>query len=229
MGERSPDLCFLTVPAARAMIPRAMYLRGWSLTRWISLALVAMCGAVLAYAGTADPGVHLLLRSTARTSAVLFLVAFLARPVRQLWRNSVSNYLLQNRRYFGVSMAVSHLLHGIGIVWMITLMPAGQKPNATTLAFGGMGYAFLAAMVATSSDVAVRKLGRTAWTLLHRTGMYYLWFIFTFTLYGGLKMNGDAIHMVLVAAFLGVVPLVRIAAWVKARRRRAVQVLGPAT
>jgi methionine sulfoxide reductase heme-binding subunit len=186
--------------------------------------LVAMCVAVLAFAGTEEPGVHLLLRSTARTSALLFLVAFLARPLRQLWRSRVSGYLLENRRYFGVSMAVSHLLHGLGILWLIMLLPADQKPHLTTLVFGGLAYVFLAAMVATSSDAAVRKLGRTTWTRLHRTGMWYLWFIFTFTLFGGLKQTGDVVHVLLFGAFVAA-PLVRIGAWVKTRRRRAVQVL----
>ena len=195
-----------------------MRLRGWALTRWISAALVAMAVLVLAAAGTGEDGVRMLIRATARSSALLFLIAFLARPLRQLWRNDATAFALKNRRYFGVSMAVSHLIHGIAIARLITGFPAAYQTNLTTLAGGGLGFVFIAAMAATSSDAAFQKLGRARWTLLHRTGIWYLWFIFAFTFVPDPSRGWDALHAGFVTAFVAA-PLVRAAAYAKMRRK----------
>jgi hypothetical protein len=196
-----------------------MQLRGWALTRWISVALVAMTALVLLAGGTGEPGVRMLIRATARSSALLFLTAFLARPLRQLWRTDATAYVLKNRRYFGVSMAVSHFIHACAIAWLIVGFPASYQVYPQTAVFGGLGFVFVALLAATSSDAAVQKLGRARWTLLHRTGVWYLWFIFAFTFVpkpGGSEW--DPLHVLFVAAFVAA-PLVRAAAYARARRR----------
>jgi hypothetical protein len=193
--------------------------RGWAITGWNSVALVLMSSLVLAAAGTGEDGVRMLIRATARSSAVLFLIAFLARPLRQLWRNDATAFAIKNRRYFGVSMAVSHGIHGIAIVWLFTSFPAAYQTDATTLVGGGLGFLFIAAMAATSSDAAFKALGRARWTLLHRTGIWYVWLIFAFTFLpkeGG--ASWDPLHTLAVAAFVAA-PLVRTAAWAKKRRQ----------
>lgn len=193
-----------------------MRLQGWALTGWIGLALVAMSALVLVAAGTGEAGVRMLIRATARSSALLFLLAFLARPLRQLWRSEASAFLLRNRRYLGVSMALSHAVHGAAIVWLFAGFPGAYEANALTLAFGGLGFVFVAALAATSSDAAAAALGRARWTLLHRTGVWYLWFIFWFTFRP--EQGWDALHAAAVAAFTAA-PLVRAAAWAKTRRK----------
>jgi hypothetical protein len=199
-----------------------MRLRGWALTGWISVALVGMSTLVLAAAGTGEDGVRMLIRATARSSAVLFLIAFLARPLRQLWRTDATAFAIKNRRYFGVSMAVSHLIHGIAIVWLLTVFPQAYAVDATTLAGGGLGFVFIAAMAATSSDAAFRALGRARWTLLHRSGVWYLWFVFAFTFVPDPSRGWDALHAGFVAAFTAA-PLVRLAAWAKTRSKARAQ------
>lgn len=194
-----------------------MRLRGWALTGWISVALVAMSALVLAAAGTGEGGVRMLIRATARSSALLFLIAFLAHPARQLWRSDATAFALENRRYFGVSMAVSHLIHGLAIVWLSTGFPGAYESNLVTLAGGGLGFVFIAAMAATSSDAAFKALGRERWQLLHRTGAWYVWFIFWFTFPPDPSRGWDALHAAFVAAFVAA-PLVRAAAYVKTRR-----------
>jgi DMSO/TMAO reductase YedYZ heme-binding membrane subunit len=149
---------------------------------------------------------------------VLFLIAFLARPLRQLWRSEVTAFALRNRRYFGVSMALSHAIHAAAIVWLSVAFPAAYQADALTLVFGGLGFVFIAAMAATSSDAAVRALGRTRWTALHRTGAWYVWFIFAYTFPPDPSRGWDALHAGFVAAFVAA-PLVRAAAFARARRR----------
>lgn len=195
-----------------------MAYRGWAITGWNAVALVAMSALVLAAAGTGEDGVRMLIRATARSSALLFLIAFLARPARQLWRTDATAFAIKNRRYFGVSMAVSHGIHGLAIVWLFTAFPSAYQVNAVTLAGGGLGFVFIAALAATSSDAAFKALGRARWTLLHRTGVWYLWFVFAFTFIPDPQYGWDATHALAVAAFTAA-PLVRAAAYAKTRRR----------
>jgi hypothetical protein len=195
-----------------------MAYRGWAITGWNALALLAMSALVLAAAGTGEDGVRMLIRATARSSAGLFLIAFLARPVRQLWRTDATAFALKNRRYFGVSMAVSHLIHGLAIIWLLTAFPRAYQVSATTLVGGGLGFAFVAAMAATSSDAAFKALGRARWQALHRTGVWYLWFIFALTFVPDPERGWDATHALAVAAFTAA-PLVRAAAYARTRRR----------
>ncbi len=196
-----------------------MRFRGWALTGWAALALFAMSALVLAAAGTDEAGVRTWIRSTARSSALLFLLAFLARPVRQLWRTDATAFLLANRRYVGVSMAVSHLLHGIAIVWLLRAWPSAYEADAVTLAGGGLGFVFVALMAATSSDAAQAKFGRARWQRLHRSGAWYLWIVFAFTFIPDPEHGWDALHAIAVGAFAAA-PLARSAAFLKLRRAR---------
>ena len=50
--------------------------------------------------------------------------------------------------------------------------------NLASYVFGGIGYAFIIAMTATSFDSTAAALGPHAWRILHFTGGYYLWFQF---------------------------------------------------
>ncbi len=184
----------------------------------MSLALLAMSALVLAAAGSGEDGVRMLIRATARSSALLFLIAFLARPLRQLWRSDATAFALANRRYFGVSMAVSHLIHGSAIVWLFTAWPSAYQADPIALAGGGLGFVFIGAMAATSSDAAVESLGRVRWQLLHRMGIWYVWFIFWFTFPPDPSRGWDATHAIAVAAFTAA-PLVRAAAYLKTRRK----------
>ncbi|MEN8162216.1 MAG: ferric reductase-like transmembrane domain-containing protein [Myxococcota bacterium] len=196
-----------------------MRFRGWPLTGWITVGLVLMCALVLGAAGTGEEGIRMWIRATARSSALLFLAAFLARPARQLWRSGTTAFLLRNRRYVGVSMAVSHAIHAAGIVWLSVAHPSAYEADVVTLVGGGLAFAFLAAMAATSSDAAVARLGRARWQLLHRTGAWYVWLIFAFTFVPDPSHGWDALHAVAVVAFVAA-PLLRAAAWAETRRRR---------
>jgi hypothetical protein len=177
-----------------------------------------MSALILLAAGTEESGVRMLIRGTARSSALLFLIAFLARPLRQLWRSDASAYLIKNRRYFGVSMAVSHGIHGLAIVWLLTAWPSSYEADPVTLLFGGLGFVFIAAMAATSSDAAFQWLGRVPWQRLHKTGAWYVWFIFLFTFVPDPSRGWDALHAIAVAAFAAA-PFIRMAAYAKTRAR----------
>jgi DMSO/TMAO reductase YedYZ heme-binding membrane subunit len=141
-----------------------------------------MTAILLARYGTGEEGARMLVRATARTSFALFLAAFLASPLHSFRDRAATRWLVRNRRYLGVSFALSHTVHGAAILALVRHTEGAT--DATTSVAGGLAYLFLAAMVATSFDRSAAWLGPTAWRRLHRTGMYYLWFVFTFTYLG---------------------------------------------
>ncbi|MDX1649382.1 MAG: ferric reductase-like transmembrane domain-containing protein, partial [Myxococcota bacterium] len=154
-------------------------LSGWRLTAVLSAALGAMSVGVVAVAGGGEEGVRALLRATARSSALLFVLVYVARPLHQLRPGALSRFALRERRHLGVAVAVSHAIHLGAIVALARGWPASfaAGTEASTLVVGGLAFVLLFAMAATSSDAAVRRLGRARWRALHRTGLHLLWFV----------------------------------------------------
>ena len=123
---------------------------------------------------------RMVIRFTARTSLVLFCLAFSAAALALIWPNACTRWLRRNRRYLGVSFAASHAIHAVAILAFAVMDPAGYAA-ATSIAsyiFGGIGYAVITAMTATSFDRTATAIGARAWRRLHLVGGYYLLFQF---------------------------------------------------
>ena len=114
------------------------------------------------------------IRATAGTSFALFLTAFVASSLNTLRPTPATKWLLRNRRYIGVSFAVSQLAHLLLIEDLSR--PARRADHdvgaQATVVGGGFGYVMLLAMTITSFDRTARWLGRQRWSVLHTTGMY---------------------------------------------------------
>lgn len=146
----------------------------------LSLLLVAWALAVLLLAPDTIRGVRMVIRLTARTSLVFFLVAFTASALMKLWPSHQTAWLLQHRRGFGLAFAVSHAVHLVAIVAFASLDSHGfaQQSSLANMLTGGLAYVFIALLAATSWDGAVRWLGARRWQLLHTVGVYYIWVSF---------------------------------------------------
>jgi len=193
---------------------RASWLSGWPIVGWATLATALVAASVFSLHGTGDEGWRHLIRATARVSGSFFLAVFVAAPLRRRFPNAATGWLLRNRRQLGVSVGVAHALHGVAIA--VFVRRTGHETPAGTLAAALLAYAFLAAMVATSFDRTAAALGRTAWKRLHRTGLYYLWFVFGFT-FAGAGAAGDPVSAGFAVAYGLALPL----RWWGLRVRRA--------
>jgi DMSO/TMAO reductase YedYZ heme-binding membrane subunit len=132
--------------------------------------------------GTGEEGVHAVIRYTARSSLTLFGAAFVASSVRALWPTAATRWLLVNRRYLGVSFAVSHAMHLTAILVLARTSSAFRADvDMVTVIFGGFGFVVAGMLAATSSNRAVAWMGARRWRALHKFGVYYLWFIFVVT------------------------------------------------
>ena len=99
-------------------------------------------------------GVRMVIRFTARTSLLFFCLAFSAAALARLWPNAWTRWQRRNRRYLGVTFAASHAIHAIAIACFAVMDPAAYAAatSAASYIFGGIGYAFIIAMTATSFD-----------------------------------------------------------------------------
>ena len=156
---------------------RQNWFEGWRLFAVLALTLTALCLWIAGMRQFEVDGIRMVIRFTARSSLLLFCLAFGAAALARLWPQPWTRWLLRNRRYIGVSFAASHGLHAMAIAAFAAMDPAGfaAATNLGSEVFGGIGYAVIIAMTVTSFDRTARLLGPRAWRLLHLAGGYYLW------------------------------------------------------
>jgi DMSO/TMAO reductase YedYZ heme-binding membrane subunit len=155
---------------------RQDWFEGWRLFALLALTLMVLSVGIAGLRQFEVDGVRMVIRFTARTSLLLFCLAFGAGALARLWPNAWTRWLRRNRRPLGVSFAASHAIHAVAIVAFAAMSPP-QFRDATSMAtfiFGSVGYAFIIAMTATSFDRTADAVGPRAWRILHLTGGYYL-------------------------------------------------------
>lgn len=152
----------------------------WPIIGGLAVILVGLTGWV-AFSGD-DPveASRSAIRLTARTSMVLFLVAFTASSLHRLMGSSATAWLLRNRRAFGLAFVVSHLLHAMALVRLWRLDPALFDALTTPASFiaGGSCYAIILALGVTSFLPIRKAMSPRAWSRLHRWGVWVIWAFF---------------------------------------------------
>src|ERR1700744_2398707 len=146
---------------------RQTWFEGWRLFGLLTLILIALCAAIAGLHAFDADGIRMVIRFTARTSLLFFCLAFSAAALAHLWPNAWTRWQRRNRRQVGVTFAASHALG------------CAKAPNLASYLFGGIGYAFIIVMTATSFDRTAGWLGPRAWRTLHLVGGYYLLLQFT--------------------------------------------------
>lgn len=177
-------------------------LDGWRLVGASTAAIAAACLGIAWWTGGDVDGIRLIVRLTARTSAVLFCLAFSAAALYALAPGPWTAWLRRNRRYLGLSFAGSHALHALAIAAYACTDPAMFRAymNLFMYVFGGIGYTFILAMAATSFDRMAAAIGPRAWRILHTVGAWYIWLSF---LNGfGMRATADATYWPLVVLLL---------------------------
>ncbi|OAF04950.1 hypothetical protein AYJ54_23310 [Bradyrhizobium centrolobii] len=162
------------------MTQRRSWLEGWRLLAALALSLIALSLWIASMRQFEVEGVRMVIRFTARSSLLLFCLAFSAAALARLWPNAWTRWQRRNRRYLGLSFAASHAIHALAIIAFAKMDPAGfaATTSAASYIFGGIGYAFIIAMSATSFDRTASLIGPRAWRALHLAGGYCLWFQF---------------------------------------------------
>ncbi len=183
-------------------------MNGWRVFGLLSVVATAAFVATISAFGTEEAGIRALVRTTARISFAIFVPVYLASPLRRLWPNAATRWVLRNRRYLGVSFAWAHGLHLLAIGMLVVLQGDAFESNLATIVFGGITYVLMFGMAATSFDRSARWLGPKRWYLLHRSGIHMIWLLFTI-LWTSLAAN-STLYLALTVTSFGL-PLVRIA------------------
>jgi DMSO/TMAO reductase YedYZ heme-binding membrane subunit len=194
------------------------WIQGWPLLGTLTLALLLMASAVLLPQPDVE-GVRRLIRVTARSSLVLFLLAFTASAAARRWPSPLTRWQVANRRQIGLAFAVSHAVHAAAIAGFAQIDPAGfaAATGPGNFISGGLAYGFIALMAITSFDGAVRWLGARRWRRLHLAGIYFLWISFVITFGKRIPMSaGYVLPIVVLLAALALrlwpQPLARLSA-----------------
>lgn len=155
---------------------RQTWFEGFRLLALLTFVLAGLCVWIAGMRQFEVEGVRMVIRFTARTSLLFFCLAFAASALARLVPNAFTRWQLRNRRYLGLTFAASHALHAGAIIAFAKMDPAGfvMATNLASYIFGGIGYAVIVAMAATSFDRTAAAIGPRIWQLLHKIGGYYL-------------------------------------------------------
>jgi DMSO/TMAO reductase YedYZ heme-binding membrane subunit len=143
---------------------RQTWFEGWRLFAVLTLTLMALCVWIAGMRQFEVEGIRMVVRFTARTSLLFFCLAFGVAALARLWPTIWTRWQRRNRRYLGVTFAASHGLHATAIAAFAVMDPLGfaAATSAASYIFGGIGYAFILGMAATSFDRAASAIG-PAW------------------------------------------------------------------
>lgn len=147
----------------------------------VAVPVAVASAAWIRIAGASDDNLRAALTLTARLAFMIYLLVFVARPLRQLVRNDFSKYLLKERRSLGIAFAAVFSVHLGLIAFRFNTIPGLEYPLSSAL-IGGSAYALCYLMLVTSFDGPARAIGPNNWRRLHRTGLYFIGAIFLFTL-----------------------------------------------
>jgi sulfoxide reductase heme-binding subunit YedZ len=198
------------------------WFEGWRLFAVLTVVLAGLCLGIAGMGQFETEGVRMVIRFTARTSLLLFCLAFSAGALARLWPNAWTRWQRRNRRFLGVTFAASHGIHAIAIACFAAMDPAGFMAATSTASylFGGVGYAFIIAMTATSFDRTAQAIGPRAFRILHLSGGYYLWLQFMVSF--GKRIPGMPPYALFLVPLLAVMAL-RLIAMASARTPRTAE------
>lgn len=195
-------------------------MNGWRLFGVLTALLGAMALVLLAMNDWNVDGVRVVIRATARTSLLLFVLAFTASALAELAPSDLTRWQRRNRRYLGVSFAASHFIHLSAILALAALDRElfWKLTNFTTIVLAGTAYLFIAVMTATSFDRTAAWLSPRNWRRLHLIGGWYIWISFAVAV--GKRVPLDRFYWPMAALVLASA-VVRLIVMVRRNRRQA--------
>ncbi|MBI1227983.1 MAG: hypothetical protein GC192_22315 [Bacteroidetes bacterium] len=146
----------------------------------LTVGLSLLCFVIFyAIGGFTEESTRQCIRFSAKSSLILFSMAFSASAVQALFRNSFTFWWRMNRKFFGISFAIIHLLH---LAFLVLLQryfhPVFTLAKTYSLIAGGIAYLFLVLMLFTSFKRFSKYLTQKQWKLLHTVGGWWIWTIF---------------------------------------------------
>jgi len=154
----------------------------WNLVKLAVGLPILLYAAFFFFIGFNEEGNRAAIAWSTKVSFSLFCMAFSASAAHKLLKNSLSFWWLMNRRYFGISFAINHLIHlGFLVLLQQVFHPVFDLADGISLLAGGLAYLFVVVLLLTSFETFAKYLSRKNWKLLHTIGGYWIWIIFLST------------------------------------------------
>ena len=146
------------------------YLAALALTVLVAVALHLMDGYSL-------ESLDFALRTSGRAAFLVLIVVFAARPLQVLLQKPWTGKLLRNRRQWGVAFAGIHTAH-LGLIFYKTQVVPDFALRAILNLPAAVVYGLMLAMLVTSFSGPARAIGPKAWKVVHKSGLFVLFFAF---------------------------------------------------
>jgi sulfoxide reductase heme-binding subunit YedZ len=196
---------------------------GWPFFWLVAVLTFAAMSLGYLVIGVATPqaAVNMIRLSVQLASPWVFL-AFVARPMSQLFPGNLSKWLVRNRRYLGLSFAVGFGWQAVFIGVLLALHNAyywEELHNDVDLLLRLASYVFLFALTLTSFFPVRRRMRPEHWRWLHLVGIWYFWAAI-WASYAPMALSDEAKTIDVVYTAIGLIVLVlRIAAHLRTRAR----------
>ena len=202
-------------------------LNGWPLFYLVAALTFAAIGVGLVITGISSPEATVsMIRLSVQLASPWIFLAFVARPLVQLYPGSSSKWLLRNRRYLGLSFAAGFAWQAVFIAVLLALYPDYYWQvlhNTADLVLRMLSYLLLLALTITSFYPVRRVMRPRSWRVLHLVGVWYFWAAIWVSYAAGL-LSGDTRIIAIVYVVAGLVALtVRLAVYLKSRSIPEVQ------
>ena len=154
-------------------------MNGWPLFYLIALLTLGGMVAGMLIIGISSPEATVkLIRLSVQFASPWILIAFVTSALVTLFPGAISQWLLRNRRYTGLSFAAGFAWQAVFIAVLLHLYPAyywDELHKTSDLVGRSLSYVLLLALAVTSFYPVRRKMSRAQWHWLHLIGIWYFW------------------------------------------------------
>ena len=157
----------------------------WSLVKLFVGGSLLLFALTFMFQGWNEEAVRASIRWSARISGSLFCLAFGASAFHAWQKNSFSWWVFMNRKFFGISFAIVHLVHLFFLILLqLYFYPLFTEDSDSLIVVGILAYVFIVLMLLTSFPFFSKFLTKKNWKILHTTGGYWIWVVFMNSFWG---------------------------------------------
>ena len=166
-------------------------------------------------------GVMEMIRFSVKCCVPFLYLAFVASSLNVLFPGTFSQWLLRNRRYFGLAFAAGMGWQLVFILWLVIGHWTYYIEEVYVLAIlvpEVIGYIILTALTISSFHPVRNKMNYIAWRVLHWTGIYYLWYAMAYTYTSAILSTENLPIIYYIHSAGGLLTyFMRVVAWIKLR------------
>lgn len=141
-------------------------------------------------------GLSEMIQCSVRLAVPFLFLAFAASSMSKLVPTTLNDWLMRNRRYFGLGFAAGFAWQLFFILWL----GLGHPDYYAKHVFSGFEdfvhyrlgpYLFLTAMTISSFHPVRRRMNRRVWRVLHWVGIYWLFYVIEYTYWDEVTYYND--------------------------------------